>query len=300
MLLRLLLLILVFLISGRAVYAQSDSTLSGDTLITQKDSTSKPDSGRIAKVPARPVIIRFDTTVFTNHPFYHIEAPLKVISTPREWIGKEVFFYVLLTLFLFFAIIKNAFNSYLKNLVKLFLRTSIKDRQVKEQLMQSPLPSLLFNILFLVTGALFLNIVLGEYNLGTSYSFWMLLAGCSLGLAVIYVIKFLTLKLCGWLFQLSDATDGYIFIVFSTNKIIGILLLPIVALLAFTSGAFKEAIVTMGLLLIGALFFYRFFLAYSSAHRQLKIELFHFFLYLCAFEVAPLLLIYKLLFAFLR
>ena len=46
---------------------------------------------------------------------------------------------------------------------------------------------------------------------------------------------------------------------------------------------------------------YRFILGYTAIRNQVKFNLFHFFLYLCAFEIAPLLLIYKaLLFFFHR
>jgi hypothetical protein len=36
------------------------------------------------------------------------------------------------------------------------------------------LPSLLLNILFFVTGALFINLLLTHYGLGRSFNFWLL------------------------------------------------------------------------------------------------------------------------------
>ena len=41
-------------------------------------------------------------------------------------------------------------------------------------------------------------------------------------LAVIYLVKFVGLKIIGWLFNMRHAADSYIFIVFIINKVIGI------------------------------------------------------------------------------
>ena len=118
---------------------------------------------------------------------------------------------------------------------------------------------------------------------------------CIVGLTLVYIVKFITLKISGWLFKLSFATDVYTFIVFTTNKIMGIALLPFIILISFTSGTLLQTSVIFSLILVGGLFLYRYFLSYVSLHRQVKINFFHFLLYLLAFEIGPLLLINKVL-----
>jgi hypothetical protein len=76
-------------------------------------------------------------------------------------------------------------------------------------------------------------------------------------------------------------------------------LLPFVVILAFSSGVINEIAMNLSIILIVGLFAYRFFLAYATIHREVRISFFHFFLYLCAFELAPVLLINKLLFRLL-
>lgn len=263
--------------------------------VAVRDSTQKDSVEKLLPPP----IIRFDTAVFSAPGFYQIKDPIRLIISPRVQESKDVFFYILVTLVLFFAVLRNSFNRYIKDLMRLFFRTTIKQRQIKEQMMQDPLPSLLLNLLFLLSGSFFINLLLQYYGLGRHYNFWWLLLYGMVGLALIYFVKFVTLKICGWLFRLSDATDAYIFIVFSTNKVIGIALLPMVILLAFAEGEFFQVALNLSFLLIGMLFLYRFYLSYVSIHRQVKVQVFHFALYLCAFELIPLLLINKLLFQFL-
>jgi hypothetical protein len=200
---------------------------------------------------------------------------------------------------LFFALIKNGFPRYMQDMFRMFFQTSVKQKQLKDQLMQSPLPSLLLNIFFVITAAFFLNLVLQYYNLGNQFNFWLLMLYCAIGLIIIYSIKFLFLKLFGWLFKITQATDTYIFIVFTTNKIISIFLLPFIILMSFTTGTVRQSALALSLLIVGFFFLYRFYLAFVSTHRYIKIKFFHFLLYLIAFELVPLLLINKLLFQLL-
>jgi hypothetical protein len=81
--------------------------------------------------------------------------------------------------------------------------------------------------------------------------------------------------------------------------VIGIFLLPFLVLIAFTSGGLYQVAMVLSWCVIGSLFIYRFFLSFSAVRNQIKVRPFHFLLYLLAFEIAPLLLIYKLLLHFL-
>ena len=66
-------------------------------------------------------------------------------------------------------------------------------------------------------------------------------------------------------------------------------------LVAFLEGQAYQVALILSWLGVGGLYLYRFILTYSAIHNQVRFNIFHFFLYLVAFEIAPLLLIYKLL-----
>src|SRR5690606_37008191 len=156
--------------------------------------------------------------------------------------------------------------------------------------------SLLFNLFFTISIGMFLTLILPHFSLGGGFNFWLLYLYCVIGLMAIYAVKFVTLKLLGWLFQMLDATELYLFVVFNTNKIIGMAVLPFVVVLAFAFGTAKDVIVNLSLVLIAILLVYRFFLSYSSIKGKVRVSFFHFMIYLLAFEIVPLLLINKLLF----
>jgi hypothetical protein len=202
---------------------------------------------------------------------------------------------VLLGLFFYFAALKTLFPKYLNNLIYIFLRITLRQQQLREQLLQTPLPSLMLNIFFLLAGGLYASLLLDYYSYRANDNFWIQALYCVAILALIYIGKFVLLKFTGWVFNLSKATDTYIFIVFLVNKMLGILLLPFLVLIAFYGGQAQQVFVTLSLILIVVLFAYRFIFSFGPIRAEIKVNPFHFFLYLCAFEIAPLLLIYKVL-----
>jgi hypothetical protein len=189
--------------------------------------------------------------------------------------------------------LRQIFPKYFNDLFRLFFRTTIKQLQVREQLMQTPLPSLLLNIFFVVSAGLYISFLLQHTRLKPIDNFWLMSFYCMLGLSIIYFIKFLGLKLSGWLFNIREAADSYVFIVFVINKMIGLLLLPFLIMLAFSQDNIYSVSLTLSVVLIAGLLGYRFILAYATIRNQVKVNPFHFFLYFCAFEIAPLLLIYR-------
>ncbi len=214
--------------------------------------------------------------------------------------GKDLLFYLLVVLFIFFAVLRRAFPKYFNDLFRLFFRTTIKQRQIREQLVQTPLPSLLLNVFFMASAGLYMSFLLTHYSINPVGNFWLLFLYCSAGLSVAYFVKYAGLKICGWLFNMDDEADSYIFIVFIVNKMLGIMLLPILLILAFSLGEVYSIGLTFSWCLIGGLLVYRFILTYAAIHNQVRVNLFHFFLYLCGFEIAPLLLVYKALLIFLN
>ena len=283
--------------AGLAARQQDTFTRQSDSLSGRDTLFQNPiDTVAIAK-PAFSLLS--DSSVYNRQPYFATTNPVKRLASKRSWPGREPLFYSTVALLIFFALVRNHFSRYVSDLASLFFRTTIKQRQIKEQLLQAPLPSLLLNAVFFISGALFINLLLAHYGLGRSFPFWMLSLYAFAGLICIYIIKFLVLKICGWLFHMSDVTDAYVFIVFATNKIMGIALLPFIVLLAFTNGPFQQGLFALSVIVVVALFLYRFFLSFVTIERQLKISAFHFFVYLIGFEIVPLLLINKLLFRFL-
>jgi uncharacterized protein DUF4271 len=216
----------------------------------------------------------------------------------RQQADKDLLFYVLCGIVLYFAIFKVFFGKYLSNLFTLFFRVTMRQQQIREQLLQTPLPSLLLNILFVVSAGMYLNLLLFYYRLNPVSGFWLGFSYCIALVSLLYLGKLLILKAMGWIFNVSNATNTYLFIVFLVNKMIGMFLLPFIFILAFPHPVIISGMVTLSVILVIALFFYRFIISYRPIRNEINVGRLHFIIYLCAFEIAPLLLIYKVLLMF--
>ena len=284
------------------VIKKDSAALLADSLALA-DSLRRRDSIIILTKIVRPGVSLFryqgDSSLLLINPFFQFTDPMRYSITIKKWHGKEAIFYSMIALLIFFALIKKGFSRYISDLFKTYFRTAVNQKQTKEQLLQSPLPSLLFNVFFVLSIGMFLALLLQYFKLGLDFNFWWLYLYCVLGLVAIYIVKFVSLKLFGWIFQVSDSTDAYIFVVFATNKMIGMILLPFLVLLVFTYGVVYQAAMSLSIMVVCALLIYRIFLSFVSIRGQVRIGFLHFILYLFAFEIIPLLLINKLLFSFL-
>ncbi len=315
----LLLLCCAILLPGLQSAAQVVDTLQKtpiDSLSLAIDSLQQEDvtpgnSGAVEdtalfKKSIRPVLTvvewKVDTTkalhwqILQHHPYFNFsDRAVSVVNNEKVFSGKEALFYVIIGLLLFFAFLKTVFAKYFADFFRVFFRTTMKQRQIKDQLVQSFFPSLLFTIFFVLSAGLYIVFLIQYFEKYTEIPFWQLYLYTCIALVMIYTVKFITLKLFGLLFHIGPATDSYIFIVFSINKALGLFLLPFLAFLAFTEDPVYSVAIVLSWCGIVILLVYRLILAAGIIRNEVKLNLFHFVLYLLSFEVLPLLLIYKLL-----
>jgi hypothetical protein len=248
-----------------------------------------------------PPALSFWHKVLAASPVYNFTGkPVVEIFEVHRPNSKDSLFYLLVGILFYFALIRIFFTKYFDNLITLFFRVSLRQQQIREQVLQTPLPSLLLNILFILSAGLYACFLLHYSRIGEGVSFWVIYCYCMVLLGSIYFIKFLVLKFVGWVFSISRATDIYIFVVFLVNKMMGIFLLPFLILITFSSADTREIFITISLAMVFVLWTYRALAAYRPVRNEIKLTPFYFFLYLCAFEIAPLLLIYKVLLTYLE
>ncbi len=115
-----------------------------------------------------------------------------------------------------------------------------------------------------------------------------------IGVGAIILIKILIERLIGSLFEIDGLIDSYLFQKTNYKNFIGVLLLPINVLLIFsiTPNA------TIFYAIFALLFVINFigFITSMKTHQKTIINnIFYFILYLCALEIAPYVILYKLL-----
>jgi MFS family permease len=218
-----------------------------------------------------------------------------VIQQPKVVSSKDWLFYYILGVLLLFGVLRLSYARYFKDLFRFFFRTSLRVNQIREQLAQSGLQSLLFNVFFAIAFGIYLFLLLRHYQKPVSINEWLMpLAGTAV-ILLLYLCKYLFLQISGWLFSMQTATETYTFIIFLINKVAGVVILPFIILIAFAAPSVAEVAVSLSLVLVAGLFLYRFLRSYQPVYTEIKLERLHFFIFFLAAEIVPLLLIYKVL-----
>lgn len=273
-----------------------DSTIKVQTLI---DSLQKDSLVKIAAANALPKIDTSTYATILTVPFLPFGKNVEFkLQKDHHANTKDALFYILTAAFMLVGFIKMVFPRYFNNMFSLFFQTTLRSKQTREQLLQNKLASLLMNILFIATSGIYIALVV-KLKGWVSVDFWWLIIYASAILAIIYTIKFLFLHFAGWVFNTKDAAQTYIFIVFLSNKIIAVALLPFLLVLSFNNKQITEVVYTISGFLIVGMLLYRYLVSLSSVRKDLSINPLHFFLYLCSVEILPLFIIYKAAFNYI-
>jgi Domain of unknown function (DUF4271) len=250
------------------------------------------------QIPVIPVAInqysQATQTILNYNKFLNSRGtPIAMAVKPKKINSIDGLFYLIAALVLLMGIIRFFFAHYFTNLFRVFFNTSLRQSQLTDQLLQAKLPSLFFNLFFIVSAGTYAYFILWHYGFINGPHKWLLLGACILCLSCIYMAKYSALKFTGWVTGYKPSTDTYIFIIFLINKIIGVLLVPFIVLIALAQLPIANACALISLLVVVFLLLLRFFRSYGLLQSQLKVSQFHFFLYIAGVEIIPLLLLYK-------
>ena len=254
-----------------------DSSFSA-TDSTKADSLKKDSVIKAAKkiVPKKPVV-QLMQGVERNAP------------------DMDILFYILVFLVFFLGLVKTAFPKYVNSIFTLSFQATFRQKQTREQMSQNFFPAFMLNILFVLCGGLFIT-QFATFNHWSKLPFWQLFIYSTAILLIIYVIKYLVIIFTGWIFNAKDAATEYRFVVFLINKVLGIVVIPLLFLIAYSSAGVQNVSVTIVLCLAVFSLAVRYIVSLARIRKNLSVTAFHFFIYLCAVEIMPLLVIYKVLF----
>ncbi len=267
----------------------------------QSDSAYVPDKDAavLMQIPVAddPMAgVAFTDSLVQHHPMAEGQV-VSAISKERVMHDDTADFYLLLALFLLLGLIRTQDRRYFQSLARLFFNPIRSPRQLNEQMQAAGQSNFLMNIFFAVAVGAYLYYVVRALTpapaTGMVSALWMILLIA--GVAVVYLMKYLVIRVSGWAFRAETATEQYLFNVFLVNKIIAVALLPFVVLLAFGDTGWRNTVVIVSLMVVGFLVLNRYLRSWQIFGAFFQYSRFHFFTYLCASELLPLAVLIKLM-----
>lgn len=222
--------------------------------------------------------------------------PSHSVPQDRTTISPGWLFPIVLVALSVFAALRIFYNKYFHQMLIAFYNNNLTNQIVRDENILVQRASVYLSLVFNLIAALFLYLISIYFGwelggIGTGFSRFLFFA---IGVSFIYTLKFLVLKISGWLFNLDREMATYIFNIFLINNILGIVLLPFICLMAYNQLFPTSWLITYSLVLTAIAFAYRLFRGILIGFNTSTFSPLYLFLYLCALEIAPLMILIRL------
>lgn len=243
-----------------------------------------------------------DTLDFLGNPFEIIRIPDEGdiwtgSSEPSDALGgeKEGFIFVVhMIMLILLGVLMSLYRSFLPSIYKGILNTNYL--KLLQRSANEPVRFKLgvFYTFFFLNAGLFIFQSLEKLG----YTAWsqppLQLTYCILGVFAFFGAKHIILKYIAAFFPPRKEATLFSFMIMVFNCMLGILLVPINVLLAFGSDELTRFVFFIGIISIVILFIIKQLKAIFIGAGIWMNNVFHFFLYICAVEIAPICILWKL------
>ncbi len=281
------------------VGANGQSTASPFDLNPRLQTAAAEDSIEAVPVSANPfdIVKGRSTGQATKGPGFQIrpEKNVKPLTTKEKETNYRRFLFVsILIMFIILTLIVTIFRILIEKIWKAFLNDNLLNQLHREQSSGLALAYAMLYLLFFINGGLFAFLTARHFGISISSSNLYSLLMCMGGLAGFFVAKHFVLWLAGFIFPIGKEVDSYQFTIMIFNIVVGLFLVPVVLFIAYAPQSTTGIVVYGALGLLGLIYLFLALRGLFIANRFIVGNRFHFLLYLCAVEIAPLLAIYKI------
>ena len=156
-------------------------------------------------------------------------------------------------------------------------------------------PYLLFYLYFFFNLGLFIFLVCHHYGIDPGSTYLQSLLLFTGGAIAAFGVKHLLLKIVEYVFSAEKEVKAYSFTIVVFSIVLGLALVPFILLLAYGPENLRQAFIYAAFAMIALVYAFRSIRGFLLSVRLLGVHKFHFLLYICTVEIAPVLLLVKVL-----
>ena len=225
----------------------------------------------------------------------HALKPVNTSAVYRKNVMPDWFFPLILVVLVVYTWLRIFYSKFFSQMIQAFINTNLANQIVRDENIFVQRASVYLSIVFNLVLALMLYLVsvhfeweMGGIGMGFSrYVFFVILVSAA------YALKFLTLKICGWLFEQEREMATYVFYIFLINNILGMALLPFICIFAYNENLSFSWLLSIPLIFTVLAYCWRIFRGIQIGLGISPFSPFYLFLYLCALEIAPLMILLR-------
>ena len=235
----------------------------------------------------------------SENPFDKLN-PVKEV-TKEEIIVKPLFteqstnFFLLITLLLLLALLLTFLRSFAIASIGALGKENLFNFLYREMSGRGFLPYLLLYIFFITNLGIFCHfampVLLDSMHSAFKPNYFIV----SFLPLIFLALRHLLLTFIGFVFPIKKEMDRYQFLMVVTGIFIGLLIAPMNIFLPYLNEEWKQIFILGALVFLGLILLYHYLRGLTLGVRFIGSHQFHFLLYICTVEIAPVLILVKLI-----
>lgn len=182
----------------------------------------------------------------------------------------------------------------LNQLVKGFYVNRTGGQPARDEYSASNRVGFLLSLLFLFTIPLFLGQAVEYWGIDLRMSRIAMYSTIAVGLALMYLVKYITIRLSGFIFKVSKEAQEYATAMLIFVNMLGLFMLPVVICLEFVKQVSPLVFIYTGAFFIAGFLCMRLLRGIVIGFSSNRVSKFYLFLYLCTLEIVPFVILVKL------
>jgi len=202
-------------------------------------------------------------------------------------------FFLMLLVFLIFSIVAIVFKDLLKKVFDAFSNERLLNLLHGEKtVIRIPL-FIIFIFIYAVNAGVFLFLSIVNLVGMSDRNYFSLLMASIFMVIFPFAVKYILLKVIGWIFSIQKEVNSYLFTIYIFFIIIGVVLFPIDIIIAYGAESLKTFLMYFTFFALFLVLIFRLIRGLFIGMRFISFHIFHFLLYLCAVEIVPALILLK-------
>ncbi len=223
------------------------------------------------------------------------EVPEEEIIVKPLFTEQSTNFFLLITLLLLLALLLTFLRSFAVASIGALGTENLFNFLYREMSGRGFLPYLLLYIFFIVNMGIFCQFAMPVLLDSMQYAFepnYFIVFFLPL---IFLVLRHLLLTFIGFVFPIKKEMDRYQFLMVVTGISIGLLIAPMNIFFPYLNEEWKQIFILGTLVFLGLILLYHYLRGLTLGVRFIGTHQFHFLLYICTVEIAPVLILVKLI-----
>lgn len=296
--------------------AQPDSSSENSNSGQSTDSVQSLSTHQLAPGEARVVIISDSlrrskrVNVHQAAEFYQYwkdQFPSSIIQyvygssgeqdyqIPRKQQSEDWKFYMSFLLLALLALIRFGYVKEFEELFTVFKNWGPSQQMYRELGTGVSFGTVLLNLFSAMVISFYVFLMLDHFGVSEVSPGWLLMIISVVVVAMTLLFRYLSLKLASLLLPFRKEITLYNFYEIQINRMLGVVIFPLLLLMAFSPAPLNNYAQILSLPVLAAFILFRYIKGFNIGINYFGRHLFHFLLYICALEIAPVLIIIRLL-----